>query len=172
MRKTLRSRLATHRFRERNLLKTRRMKIPSPSLPYDEAQSQMKCDTSLKCADIAEAINYFYEHCPDQMTRTDKCKRYAVMVSFVRPKVRLDERAACQVLEMPEDTLDRSYEELAAKNQLQALYMTAIDGFRASSIIGPPLFELIQCLKQIEDHSVRRYLEDPELTIILGLYRN
>lgn len=121
--------------------------------------------------DIAEATNYLYEHLPRQMTLDQKCIRYCVMTSMTKPRGRLHKKAVLQVLDMSEDELIRLYEGMKVKDELGAHYMTAIDGFRAASMLGPPFLELIECIKRIDSPAVHRYLEGEELNTILTLYK-
>lgn len=126
--------------------------------------------SSVVCEDIAEAIVYIHENSPDQMTLEDKCIRYAVMASMIKPKGRLHDKAVILVLKMPEDQLLGLYRELD-DNQIGGHFMTAIDGFRAASMLGPPFLELIECIKKINTPSVKVYLDGEELNMILRLYR-
>lgn len=128
-------------------------------------------DFIVRCDDITDALIYLYENLPAQMALIDKCKRYAMMASYLKPMGRLHNKAVSQVLRMPEEKVDQIYEEFVANKQLSALYMTAIDGFRAASILEPPLLELVDCLKQINDSFSQAYLDEEELRIILTLYQ-
>lgn len=125
----------------------------------------------ISCDDIPEAINYLYEHLPDRMALEEKCKRYSVMVSMIKPRGRMHNRAVKRILKMTDDRLNKVYEELKQSDELGAHYMTAIDGFRAASMLGPPFLELIECIKQIDSPVVQLYLEGDELNMILVLYK-
>lgn len=127
-------------------------------------------DAEVLCDDIPEAIYYIYEHLPDDMSLDDKCVRYAVMTSMIHPKGRLHNKAVVFTLNLPEDQLLSLYHEFN-DTELGVHYMTAIDGFRAASMIGPPFIELVECLKRINVPFVQKYLSGEELSTIIRLYR-
>lgn len=143
------------------------------SLLFDDIGSVHAVDTEtiVSCDDIPEAINYLHQHLPPQMTLEDKCIRYAVITSMIRPKGRLHNQAVIKVMNMSEEQLIKIYEDLRADNELGAQYMTAVDGYRAASMLGPALLELIECLKKVDDITVRMYLDGEELQLILALYQ-
>lgn len=129
-------------------------------------------DLTLKCEDISEAIINLHDHLPDKMTLDDKCKRYAVITSMVKPHMgRVHSKAVSRVLTMSDHELNQLHEKFSADHELAVLYMTAIDGLRAASILEPPLFEIVECLKQIDSPLVRQYLEGEELNLILDLHK-
>lgn len=129
-------------------------------------------ELDIACDDITEAIIYLYDNFPSQMTMADRCKRYAAILSHLKPKERFSCTAASQVLDMPEDSLNRYYEGLAATNQLGAIYMRAVDGLREASAIGPAFLELIECLKELGNPSYQEYIDKEELNTIVRLYRS
>lgn len=63
------------------------------------------------CDDLAETIDYVYQRVPALMTLQEKCKRYALIASFAKPRGRLYHRAISTVLRMPDDELDQQYQE-------------------------------------------------------------
>lgn len=140
-------------------------------LHHDVACGPFGEDSNVKCDDISEAINYLHDHLPEGMSMEDRCKRYIVMTSLLRPRGRLHNIAVSKVLKMSEVRLDRVHRELQETNELDGLYMAAIDGYRAASMLGPALFELVECMKQIDGSAARKYLEGQELNVILKLYR-
>lgn len=127
-------------------------------------------DFIVKC-DISDAIIYLYKRLPDEMILADKCKRYAIMTSYLKPMGRLHNKAVSQVLRMSLDELNQVYQEFSP-DRVGAFYMTAIDGFRAASSLGPPFLELIECLKELNNISLKPYLDDEELNIIIELYEH
>lgn len=133
--------------------------------------NNLYADLSLKCDDISEAINYLNDYLPVEITLTAKCKRYAIITSLVKSNGRLHSKSVHQVLSMQEDKLDQAYQDFRATDRLAALYMTAIDGLRAASIIDRPFFELIECLKRIDSPPAREYLSGEELNLILDLHK-
>lgn len=124
----------------------------------------------VKCEDTSEAICYIYEHLPEASLEA-KCKRYVVMASLLRPKGRLHNKAVSRVMRMSEDQLNQSYKDLEHKNELIAIYMAAIDGFRAASVLRPPFIELIVCLKKFDSPYVKDYLKSDELNLIIDSYK-
>lgn len=70
------------------------------------------------CDDIAEAIDYLYKHLPARMTLTDKCKRYALMASYLKPKTRLSRMLVSRALNLPDDQVNKFYQRFAARNRL------------------------------------------------------
>lgn len=65
--------------------------------------------------------------------------------------------------------LDKYYEQIDT-DRLNYLYMCAIDRYRVTQL-EPPFIELVECLQRVDDDRARNYLENPELIIILGLYK-
>lgn len=128
-------------------------------------------DSKIQCDDVAEAMNHLYERLPQQMVLEDRCKRYIVMTSFLKPKGRLHTLALQKVLKLSEAKLNRIHQELQARGELDELYMAAIDGYRAASSLGLAFLELVECMKRIDSPLVKNYLEGAELKLILELYK-
>lgn len=128
-------------------------------------------ESDIKCNNIAEAVDYLYEHLPHQLSAAQRCQRYAVMLSFIKPKGRLHNKAVASVLEMSDYEVDRQYQALETSGEPGARFMTAIDGYRAASRLGPAIFELVECLKRVKSSMVEEYLSSAELNLILDWYK-
>lgn len=134
------------------------------------ASSPVKNQFILKFDDISEAITYQYDIMTNRMTFDERCKRYAVMASMIKPNGKIHNKAVYQVSSMTEESLGSLINQFIANNELASLYMTAIDGLSAASVLGPPFLELIQCLSQMDDTRISKFLNDEELNVILELY--
>lgn len=121
----------------------------------------------VKCNDIPTAIDYLHETIAQEMPLEKRCKKYAVMASFLASKGRPHSMAMTLVFRMADSETDQFYQRLKANGELPALYMAAIDGYRAASRVTPPFLELIDCLRQIDEPCVVTYLNNPELHVIL-----
>lgn len=128
-------------------------------------------ESIVRCNDIAEAVNYLYEHLPNSTSIENKCKRYAVMASFVKPRGRLQNKEVTLVLRMSDDDINQRYQALQVFDDMGPRFMTIIDGFRASSMLSPALIELVECLKRINSPPIKKYLEGEELNLILDWYK-
>lgn len=122
----------------------------------------------VKSNSIAQAINFLHESFPEQMPSGERCKRYAVLSSFLASKGRHHSKAMSQFFQMRDDDIDLYHQTLA--DQLPGIYMAAIDAFRASDL-GAPFLELIECLKQIDKPFIRAYLDNPELILIMDVHK-
>lgn len=132
-----------------------------------EAKTNHNENPLIKCI---EALDYLHETLPIQTPLEDRCKRYAVVTSFMTAKGRPQHQAKSSLGKLSVGEINRFYRKLEAKGELPLLYMTAIDGYRASKL-GPPFLELIECLKRIDRPCVDTYLNNPELLLIVDLHK-
>lgn len=126
--------------------------------------------SSCKCSDIPEAVNYLNLVLPDGMALEDKCKRYAIMSALLAPKGRSHNIAASKVIRMREEEVNSDYARMNA-DELVEHYMILIDSYRAASKLGPPLLEMLECLRRIKSPNAHMYLENPELVMIVDIYK-
>lgn len=118
-----------------------------------------------------EVMDEYHKTLDDRMTLDERCKRYAVMASFLSTKGRPLSSARSLACMLSEEDINKLYSKLVANDELPALYMTTIDGYRAASHLGPPFLDLIECLKKIEKPFIHTYLNNPELTLIIELHK-
>lgn len=121
----------------------------------------------LKCNDVLDHVHASF---PDEMALEDRCKRYAVVSSLLSAKGRPQHMARAIICQMSGEEIDRMYLALEADDELPRLFMTAIDGYRASKL-GPAFLELIECLKPINRPYIGTYLHNPELVLVVDLYK-
>lgn len=127
-------------------------------------------DTDIECDDIPEAITYIHEHSPANATLEEKCMRYAVITSMIRPRGRNHGQTLSLILKLNRHQLSKMYREFDI-DELSSHFMTAIDGLRAASMLGPALLDLVECLKKIDTPAVQNYLKADELNLILDFYK-
>lgn len=125
----------------------------------------------VRCNDVSAAMNYLHDTLPNQMPMEEKCKRYAVLSSFLSTKGPPRSRVMCKYFVSSDEQLEQIYRKLEANDELPLLYMQAIDGYRSASHIGPPFLELIECLKKIDKPYIDLYLNNPELVLIVDLHK-
>lgn len=125
--------------------------------------------TNIRCTDTNDAMDYLHSSLPDQMPLEQRCKRYAVIASYLTSKGPPQHWAMCRVGSSDEE-IEQLYRRFDA-HELATLYMTVIDGYRAASYLGPAFLELIECLKRIDRPYVETYINNPELTLIVDLHK-
>lgn len=140
--------------------------ICAPITSEDELE-----EIKLNFRDMTEALDFLHAAFPADMPLEARCKRYAVMTSFLSSKGRPQSMLMSLFFNLTHTGLDEFYSRLDAFDQLPSLFMTAIDGYRTASHIGPPFIELLDCLKLIDRPFIRTYLENPELIMIQDLYQ-
>lgn len=118
--------------------------------------------------DVSRAINYMHKYLPSDMTMDEKCKRYAVL-STKPISEKLPHETVTNVIKMNNDDLDRYYNEIDVRRMIWN-YMVAIDRYRVTQL-APPFIDIVECLRRIDTNEVRRYLSNPELLVILDLYK-
>lgn len=122
--------------------------------------------------DCAKALNYLYETIPDHEPFEEKCKKYAIMSSFLSSKGRPHTKAMSRFCSLSAEDMNQIYRKLGEDDRLPELYMAAIDGYRSASQIGPPFLELIECLERFNRPYVETYLNSSELVQVVDLYKS
>lgn len=131
--------------------------------------SREKTESLVRCKSIPEMLNYLYRLLGDHLSVSEKCKRYALILSITASGLSLFEPTIDHLSALTQETVDEHYSKMGAK-RLSALYMSAIDRYRTSQL-GPPFLELIECLRQLDGRVLDKYLDDKELQMIIYLYR-
>lgn len=119
---------------------------------------------------IPGALNDLHRDLPDQIITESKCKMYAVLLSLIDPRGRNHRPIVSNVLSMNTEELEKRYGKLS-RNKVVELYMVAVDSYRSASTLGKPLVELVECMRQINDPIAYMFTHNPELVLILNLYR-
>lgn len=122
----------------------------------------------IRSKSIPEALNYFYKSLMDEVG-SERCKKYAAVLSTTAKNGLLYESTIEQLLSVPPDIIDKHYERMGPK-RVSALFMSAVDKYRTSQL-APPVLDLIECLKQINDPMVEKYLNNDQLKTIIYLYQ-
>lgn len=118
---------------------------------------------------VPAAINYLHASLPDDTPLDEKCKRYAILLSTVSGNTRPHESDAFRASALDSQGLNNEYGRLYIDDVIQS-YMVAIERYRIRKL-APPFLELIDCLRQLDVPSVRFYLSNPELNVIITLYK-
>lgn len=126
-------------------------------------------DVTTPCENVAEAISRLYRSLPDQMPLQARCKRYAVFLSMADAGGSTFQLALLQLSGLQERFLDLLYKEITTAD-LAARYMTVIDTYRTTHL-EPAFIDLIECLSEIHTPSAETYLDNPELIVIVELYK-
>lgn len=119
--------------------------------------------------DIAQAINFMQGYLPFPISFEEKCERYAVLSDIALEERIPTKETVLKIAGMSKRNLDEHYEQIN-KGRRSWLYMCAIDRYRITNL-APPFLELVECLKQIDEEGVRRYLDNEEVIILLNLYK-
>lgn len=106
---------------------------------------------------------------PDQMPLKAKRVRYAVSLWMLETEGITGQLALLQLSGLREDILALLYEEINAAD-LASRYMTAIDTYPRKQL-EPAFIDLIECLMMLDTPSIRTFLNDPELAIIVRSYK-
>lgn len=123
------------------------------------------------CNDVPEALDYLHDTYLSSMKIEDKCKVYAIVAFLLGARGRVHRKYVTNLLSMHEVELNRHYEKLQSNDELGKLYMLTIDTYRASSHLGVPFLDLVECLKLIDKPYAWAYLDSAELKMIIDLYR-
>lgn len=119
--------------------------------------------------DIAQAVNFLKENLHPNMAFEEQCKRYAVL-SDISLAVKFPyKKTLLEVATMELDVLNEQYDQLGIE-RISYGYMSVIDRYRVTKL-APPILDLIECLKKIDRPTVRTYLANEELNIIIDLYK-
>lgn len=124
----------------------------------------------IECNDITDSLNHLHESLSDHIPLEEKCKKYAVL-SSMSSRGRPPNKVLSEYMRFNDQTVNEAFARLTSKNALPALYMSTIDSYRAASHLGPPFLELIDCLREIDQPYISAYLNDPELVLIVKLYK-
>lgn len=116
-----------------------------------------------------EAIDHLYSSLPQQMLLEEKCKRYAVVLLVIGSKGRINQLKLSELLTLDTTELDRICYNVKPEN-LSALFMNAIDGYRVTEL-RPTFLELVKCLELIDTPYVEKFLASDELKLIIHLYK-
>lgn len=119
--------------------------------------------------DTTKALNYMHELLPDNISLEEKCKRYALLLAMAAATGPNHESDVHELVRMDNRQLDERYQAID-DNRLGLLYMRATEKYRIGRL-ARPFLEIISCLGKIDTLSARRFLNDPELLIIVNLYK-
>lgn len=126
----------------------------------------------VECTDITDAMNYLYNSFPDDMSLEERCKRYAILSSLSSSKGRPHNKVMSRYLRFSDESVDKKYQLLDREDELPATFMSAIDSYRAASQLGPAFLVLMDCLRQFDRPYIKTYLNDPELVLIVDIYKS
>lgn len=110
-----------------------------------------------------------HERLPEEMSIEEKCKRYAVLSCTALSKNLPYDSTVLKVLMMDRADLDY-YQSRLNTTRLSLMYMIAIDRYRVTEL-APPIIDIVECLRRIDSPVVRRYLYNPELVLIVDVYK-
>lgn len=126
-------------------------------------------DFTTPCRDVAEAINRLYRFIYAKTSLEARCKVYAVFLSIARVKGANNQLAVVQTLELEELDLDSIYSNISDADSASR-YINTIDIYRTSHL-EPAFLDVIECLRLIDEPEAKAYLQDPELMMIVNLYK-
>lgn len=134
-------------------------------------------DFTTPCENVIDAINRLHASLPDEMPLEAKCKRYAILLSMIHSNGVTEHLALLQISGMSEKVVNMLYEEINP-GETATRYLNVIDSYR-SSHLEPAFMDIIKCSRKIVfEHLtydstawLRTYLDHPELTMIVKLYK-
>lgn len=135
--------------------------------PYKDRSSSIYKSGRLN--DVAQATTLMQKYLPHSLSLEVKCKRYAVLAERAMYERFPQRKTVIDVANMNEEDLETRYGQLNT-TRIAWLYMSTIDRYRISQL-GTPIIDLVECLRMLDTSASRIYLNNPEISIILVLYK-
>lgn len=119
--------------------------------------------------DIPRALNYMHRCLSSFMTLEEKCMRYALLLAESAANGLPYEWNVTQIASLDAQHVNEQYQAIHVET-MSSWYMSVTEKYRTSRL-APPFIEVIQCLERIRTPAVVNYLGNPELKVIVDLYR-